>query len=238
MLDTVRKALRILELFDGTGAPLRLRDVSAALDCAPSSAHRMLATLAHLGYVRRDKSHAYYEGDALAALAGNVATYALARAAAGCELQHLLSCTNGSASYVVLRDAQVYFVAAARQPGIPPDKPAVGASLRLTTSASGRALLAAAGQAECNALLRATSVTARDALASELQQVRSRGFATSFGETAPGVNAIASPITSRSGRVYGALTVVVHGETMWRDELFALGAEVRESCRRVADQLP
>jgi DNA-binding IclR family transcriptional regulator len=236
-VEAVGRALKVLELFQSSNSAIRLRDVSAALRLSPSSAHRLLATLSHFGYVHHDaKSHMYFMGEALFALARSLQYDVALRDGARRELRRLIDQTNGSTCFAVLRDSQAYFIDALYNPGTLA-RPTVGYTAALTTTASGRALMAAL-PAEFDALVRSKRVLAGPAVLREIESARMRGFATSFGETVPGVNAVASAIVSSSGRVYGALDVVIFGEPIWRDRLMTLGGALRASCARVAEQLP
>src|ERR1700722_11312461 len=64
-LESVDNVLRLLMLF-GDGHPVRVVDASAALGVARSTAHRLLTTLEHRGFVRQDPmTRAYLVGDTL-----------------------------------------------------------------------------------------------------------------------------------------------------------------------------
>jgi IclR family acetate operon transcriptional repressor len=234
---SIGRALKVLELFAGFESAIRLRNVSSALRLPPSSAHRLLASLSQYGYVRYDpKSHAYFMGEALFALARSLQHEVALRDGVQRELRELIDRTNGSTSLAILRDARAHFVDVLHKPGALA-RPEVGFSASLTTTATGRALLAAS-PVDLDALVRSKRIIAGPAFLREIEEVRTRGFASSFGETVKGVSAVASAIVSQSGRVYGALDVVIFGEPIFRDRLVSIAGALRASCARVAEGLP
>ena len=244
-IESVAKALRVLALFEGTNAPLRLVDASRALGLPQSSTHRLLATLQSLGYVERDpRRRTYYAGPSLIGLAASLLRDVELRTAANVEMARMLRGTSRSTSLVVLRDARVYFVSSLHREALQQAEPRAGMTLALHSSASGKAFLAEASREDFFALVPTERLTPRRAattrtrLARELETVRRMGFATSIEETATGVAAVASTIKSRSGTVYGALNVVAPAHAVRERDLLALGCELRASCARIAGHFP
>ena len=243
--ESVGRALELLQLFRAANEGVRLVEASTALGLARSTTHRLLATLEAQRFVRRDsQTRAYYAGDALLALAASLVPDLVLRETALAEMRRIMQRTSEPTSLVVLRESMAYFVASLHRPGSRLANPRSGISLPLYSSAGGKALLSAATRAEFEVLVPTerlrtrTARTTRTELARELDDARRRGFATSFEETAAGVTAVASPITSATGHVYGAISIAARAGRVPRDELFALGRALHESCARIGARLP
>ncbi|GAC1393686.1 MAG: DNA-binding transcriptional regulator KdgR [Ktedonobacteraceae bacterium] len=91
---------------------------------------------------------------------------------------------------------------------------AIGAPLPLHLGAAGKVLLAWLPPSERDALLKvsvtcftSTQSVALSALIEQLEQIKSTGWATSDGERAPGVAAIAAPIVDAQGKIVGAIAL-------------------------------
>ncbi len=91
----------------------------------------------------------------------------------------------------------------------------IGAPLPLHQGAAGKVLLAWLPPAERNALALASAARFGDGesfdlarFSAELERVQAAGCATSEGERAPGVSAIAAPIFAPGGQVAGAVALV------------------------------
>lgn len=67
-IESVDNALRMIQMLRDEG-DLRIKDVAAALDVAPSTAHRLMAMLIYRGFAMQDDSRRYVAGPALGARA-------------------------------------------------------------------------------------------------------------------------------------------------------------------------
>nr|WP_216364693.1 IclR family transcriptional regulator C-terminal domain-containing protein [Zafaria cholistanensis] len=97
----------------------------------------------------------------------------------------------------------------------------VGGRLPLHASGVGKVLLAHAGQQEIDrvlakplAKLTPASITDPYALARELADVRTQGFAMVREETSAGADSVAAAVTAPTGEVIAALSVVVPSRTV------------------------
>jgi DNA-binding IclR family transcriptional regulator len=74
-----------------------------------------------------------------------------------------------------------------------------------------------------------TTVTSHDALAAEVEQVRSRGFAICSGECEPSAWGVSSPVLDASGRLLAVLSIWGPAGRMTRERCEDLGPLVREA---------
>jgi len=200
-IESVDNALRIL-LSLAEAERLRVSNVAATLGVARSTAHRLLAMLEYRGFVERDATgREYVPGPALLktglAALRRPASWRVARPV----MERLSSELQESVHFGILDGAEVLFV-----DGVESSRPLragsrVGVRLPAHCTASGKAMLAVLPVEEVRRRLparlagrTARSITRRDDLERELEQVRHAGFATNFGESEEDLVALAAAV--------------------------------------------
>ena len=111
---------------------------------------------------------------------------------------------------------------------------AVGATLPLTQSATGRVLLAFLPAKPATHLIETEHTPAAD-LAARLALIRSRGYDTADSTVIPGLAAISAPILDVQDEAVAALTLVGAGPDVRPLEQKAVDA-LLATCRHVSDQ--
>ena len=211
-IGSVDNALRLLLLIQERGE-LRLSDVAAELGVANSTAHRLLATLAHRGFVVQQHSRAYRRGPAL--IYG--APHTLGPTALTLVHAHLLrlsEVTRETAHFVVLEGNGARFLDGVHGPEALWVGTRIGMLLPAHENSGGKALLARLTGTELRTLYprglpgrRSTKTTDLASLTRELAATRRRGYGINSNESAPGVNAVGRHVSGPGGTVFGALVV-------------------------------
>jgi DNA-binding IclR family transcriptional regulator len=196
MLDRI---VMILDSFDGPQG-FTLAQVVARTGLPRSSAHRILEHLVKVGWLRRDELH-YHLGLRIMEL-GTLAGYQhQLRGAAAAHLYELAHSTGMTVHLAVLDGPEIVYL----------DKLGGPASLRVPSRVGGRApasctgvgkvLLAHAGEAALDAMLRhplprltPVSISSERRLRAELEHVQDRGIAFDREESACGLACVAAPI--------------------------------------------
>jgi DNA-binding IclR family transcriptional regulator len=207
----VASVARALALLDELGAApdgLGVNELARRIGVNASTASRLLATLEAGGVVERPAGGGPYRlGLRLVALADGVLARLDVRDLARPRLRALVAATGETATLSVpgaFEAVTVDFVAAessvvsvARL-----GRPSVGHA-----TAAGKVVLAFGPAAPRSELTRFTerTIVDPDALAAEIDRVRSRRWAEAAGEREPDLNALAAPVFGRSGE----LTAVV-----------------------------
>jgi DNA-binding IclR family transcriptional regulator len=216
---SLEKGLRLLrslsERTEGEWHGLSLKDIAAASELDKATAHRLLRSLAKYGYVTQDERGRYAIGAAAVAL-GHAAfesnrlvrrTLAIMRTLHASTEETINLAERHDLSSVTIHEIpsthQVRFTTR------------IGAAAPLHLGASSRATLAFSAPPVREAVLsqpleRVTenSIVERAALERALEQVRSDGYATSFGERVPGTNSIAVPLLAPDGHAIGSLAIL------------------------------
>ena len=243
-LESVTKALQLLLLLRER-SELRVTDVSRELEVAPSSAHRLLATLAHSGFVRRDtRTRAYLPGPVLVEIALASSGHDHLRAGARPHLTRLSAHLRETIHLSVLEGPGVRIV-----DGVESDQPVrvtvrTGDLLPAHSSAAGKVLLAELADRDVRALypqglpaITAATVTDMCTLQRQLETVRAEGFATNMGENEEGLHSVAVPIRTRSGVARAALVAALPASRLSAKEVGGLARELSASAAAISTQL-
>ena len=214
-IESVDRALTLLGLFKERHT-LRLSDAAETLGVAKSTAHRLLAMLAHHGFVEQEAAtRLYHVGPGLVQIGLAVTGSFDVRAIVRPYLDALVAEIDETAHLVTLRAKEMVFL-----DGVESTKPLraadrTGTSLPAHTTAGGKALLAHLPDAALRSLypehrlVRRTpkSCRSRKALFEELRSVRERGYAHNDGESEPELAAYATAIRGRSGHARVAIVI-------------------------------
>ncbi|MBL8340860.1 MAG: IclR family transcriptional regulator [Rubrivivax sp.] len=192
------------------GRPLPLKDLAARAGMAPAKAHPYLVSFGKIGLVERDATGRYGLGP-LAMQLGLISLQALDPVALGSPLVEQLATELGHTTALAVwgnHGATIVRVAEANAPVHVSMRHGTVMSLRAT--ASGRLFAAHLPRAQVAAALRAEGEPTRiePELATELERIRSAGFARVQGLALPGVSAMAAPVFDSSGSMVLALTVI------------------------------
>jgi DNA-binding IclR family transcriptional regulator len=213
---TVGRVLKLLELISGAQRPLRLVDITAALDMPTSSAHVLLQQLVKYDYIRTTEDRRYTQSSGLVVLAS--------RAMAGTRLIHIarprierLSADTGESVYLGIRTAQgiVYIDSIEATYGLVSRTP-IGSPRPLHASSAGRVFLAfAVPEADLDALLGPDPLVAftprtpvdRADLGRILQQIRKDGFAVNEQALMDKVYGVSAAIFDANSKLMGTVTL-------------------------------
>lgn len=205
---TVEAAVRVLELFDADRTEWTLSDLARYLNQPTSTVHEQLQTLTGVGLLVRLGRGRYGLGWRLlklsSALYGSLPWYAPAHDA----MERLARGTHLLAFLCVLHDDSVLCVARSVQGrGGPPVAGELDFELPAHATASGKLLLALAGQAlpHPTAAFTPQTLTGAAAWNAESRSIRTQGHALSRDEWAPGTSGLAVPVRGEGGAVLAAL---------------------------------
>lgn len=213
-IESVDNALRLLLLLRDRGE-VRVTDVSAELGVARSTAHRLLMTLAHHGFVAQDRvSRVYRVGRTLYEIGLTAAGELDVRRMARAHMEAVAADLHETVNLLVLEGSGCRFV-----DGVEGDRPIrvtsrTGTLLPAYATSGGKLLLAELTPDEVESRFPdgLVSVTERTVasfpeLHSELATIRQQGYALNRGESEADLFAAAVAVRDRSGRAVAALAV-------------------------------
>lgn len=216
LIGSVAAALRLMEILVQSGTSLTLAEIAQKSGRPKSSAHRMLASLIHLGYVEHEKSSRYRLTFKLAAMAADLLSSIDIVKASRAHLQALVRTTNENA-YLAVSDKAGNSIYVARvetsravrvhsQLGVP--NPA-------WCTATGRAMLAFLPELREKVLsgklwpLVPNSVTDPDRLRTLLSDIERQGFAVTRAQGSPDTGGVAAPIRDFSRSVVASCGIAI-----------------------------
>lgn len=204
LADDVANAMRTLEMLASRPEGRRVSEIADLLGINKAIAHRLLAALVNVGYVSQDvRTSSYFATHSLGALGlrqlsssgvGTWAQRALDSLAAECEeLVRLAVATNDSLQWIAKAQGSNSSLRL---------DPVMGQDAVPHATASGKAWLSTLSPERVESVLdhesrlsaTARSPLDRSSLLLELDEVRRRGYATTFEEMDLGINAAAAPI--------------------------------------------
>ena len=240
-IESVDNALKILLLL-GERKSIRLKDASAYLGVASSTAHRLLAMLQYRGFVRQSReTKAYEPGPALSSIAFALMRRVDVRERAHPALERLSAAVGETVHLGRLDGASVFFVDSVESTRAVRVGSRLGLTMPAHCTSTGKALLASLDSATIRSLypcqrlaaITSNSITTREALEQELDRVRECGYATSNEESEEGVSSVATFLGDFSGSRY-ALNVSAPTTRMSEsvrldiaNELLSVAAEIK-----------
>ena len=215
MINSLLKALDILEVFRTVGPRLPLFEISERLGLPKSTAHNILRTLASRGYIERLDNDQYALGPALIPLARAVRLNVELRDCAAAILRELAD-DAGCTVYLVAPDHdRALYIFAVESAQRLLARTSVGMREPLYCTAVGKAILAFMPAEQAEAVIDSielspfteATITDPDTLRKEIAEVRSRGYAVDCSEHEPGIYCVGAPIFNAAGVLIAACSV-------------------------------
>jgi DNA-binding IclR family transcriptional regulator len=217
LLQSVERAMRVLDHIAAAAGPVPARDVAKALGLTLPTTYHLLTTLVTGGYlVHLADQRAYALGhrvdDLARGLRRQIAAPAEVERVAGVLHQQ----ARAAAYYAALRDTEMIVAHVVECPEHPRIHPLdVGFHQAPHATAFGKLMLATLGRDDLEAVLdrlgtpavTPATVTDRTVLGRQLAQVRGTGLAVEVDEFQSDLSCMAAPVTDATGRFVGAVAI-------------------------------
>jgi IclR family acetate operon transcriptional repressor len=239
-VESVRRAFRLLETLAEKG-PMGLSQLAAESGLPLTTIHRLTGTLVSLGYLRQHSAKQYALGPRLIHL-GERSSQLLTTWAVP-HLARLVDQLGETANLAMLDGDEIVYVAQAPSRHSMRMFTEVGRHVPPHCTAVGKALLAELPLEQVQAMVARTglpaktehTITSPERLATELENVRVRGFAVDDGELEVGVHCVAVALATGSPRLALSISGPVPRMT---DELVSRAVPVlNRTARALADDL-
>ena len=216
-IQSIERAVAVLRVLGSAPHPLTLQEVADSLDLAKATAHGILATLRHVGLVDQDRRTGHYFVTAVPDWlhAGGIDPNELRSRAM--NWADRLAATTGEAVLIgVPGEGDVEVVHHVFCPDGSPQRMLYGERLPAHATALGKVLLAFTRWWELRLLRQqpsglqrwtGTTITDREALARQVDDVRRRGYAVEIAELNAERAGIAAPIRGFGGLGVGAIAI-------------------------------
>lgn len=214
-LASVHNAARLLCAFSSTETEYGVSELARKLSLAKSTVHRILTTLAGEELVERNpRTGRYRLGLKMWELGTLAAGHLAIHEAAAPYLDDLRNRTRETVHIAVLDGTEVVYVERRESPQTLRLFGRVGHRNHAHCTSTGKVLLAFLPPDELERRLAAMelpartpyTITDRERLRAELEEVRRRGFAINVNESEMGIASVAAPICDRTGNVVAAVS--------------------------------
>ncbi|WIV61711.1 IclR family transcriptional regulator domain-containing protein [Amycolatopsis nalaikhensis] len=214
VIDSVEKALRLLQSFSGEAPAMSVSEAAAATGLTRATARRLLLTFERLGFAETDGRRFQLTPRVLRLGYGYLAALPFWEHAQS-HMRALSDEVKESSSLATLDGGEIVYVARVPASRMMTITFNVGSRLPAYPTSMGRVLLAALPPAELESYLdttelkrlTATTITDRAKLEAELARVAEQGYALVDGEREEGVRSAAAPVRNAAGGVIAALNV-------------------------------
>jgi IclR family transcriptional regulator, pca regulon regulatory protein len=218
--QSLERGLAILGCFTPERPVLGIAEIADDLGMSRSTTHRYVITLVELGYLKQGARRKYSLGLRVTNLGMSALNSTGLREQAHPLLEELRQRTSYTASLAVLDGSEIVYVDRARSFRRGPSESkmglAPGSRLPVYCTAMGKVLLANLPERERSELLASlkltkrgpNTITSKNALRDELDEVREESFAVNDQELAPELYSIAAPVRNDAREVVAAVNLV------------------------------
>jgi DNA-binding IclR family transcriptional regulator len=245
-LQTLTRAIAVLDCFSMERGELGVREVARMLNLSSSAAGRMLVALKELGVLSQNpETRAYSMGPRVLSWAGIYNSSMDIRNRAIKAIEELHESTRQTISlYILEGDERVCIERLESQEGVRIVS-RIGRRLPLYAGSAGKAMLAFLPREKQEKILFAaplsplTSKTITDPaqVQREIELVRERGCAVSFGEWIEDAAGVAAPIFNRAGEVIAALSISGPIQRFSQENVETYCVEVRRVAENISASL-
>jgi len=228
IVQTVEKAIHVLEALADAPDRLGVTDVARRIDDNPSTVYRILSTLSAYGLVEQDPGTSRYGlGVGLLRLSGRLWQSMDLRTIARPVLEQLRDDTGETVNLLIRDGTHGIYVDTVESNQSIRRVGAIGRREPLHASGVGKAVLAYLPNEDYDSIVAAiglerftpNTITDAHALREHLRVVRQRGFAVDDEEAELGTRCIGAPIFGRSGGVEAALSISGPATRMNRERI-------------------
>ncbi len=246
MLDTLVKAIRVLELFSTQNPQWGVTKISNELKFNKSAVFRILQTLENEGYLKKDpRDRSYMLTARFLGLSTVVISQLNVIEESKVEIDRLGAATQGTVIVRLLEGCELITVAIRESPLALRVTHPLGSTVSFNYGAIGKAILAYLPQDDVKKILNSnpfrkyTSKTtlSKSSFSNELRTVRRNGYAFSDEEAIQGVRAVAAPIFDATGRPFAGVSVGLPLFRLPKSEVPKLGKLISQATDRISKNL-
>lgn len=214
-VQSLDRALNVVEALASSRGGLGISELSRKLHLAPSTVHRLLATLDEKGYATQLHDGKYCLGHKVVELGGAYLENFQLRNIIRPHLEELVLSTGETANLVILESNEAFYLEKVDSPRTLRVFTRIGHRAPLYCTAAGKVLLANYSEKQLKRYLKSTAlepltertITLPSGLRQELEQVRGQGFASDLEECEEGASCVAVPLTAFGQRLVAALSL-------------------------------
>jgi DNA-binding IclR family transcriptional regulator len=241
----VERALRILDCFDDQHPEMGVSEIAQAVDLHKATAHRIVTTLVHYGYLERVAGgHKYRLGLQLTHLGFKVVRRMDLRREALPHMTRVAKQWDETCDLSIYDHGQVFYIEVLQGNHALTIAASIGQRLPAHCTASGKVFLAYLPPDELEAMLSRPlrsytekTITSPEALEREIEATRQRGYGIDDEEMEAGVRAVSAPIRNRDGTVVAVMSMPGPTSRMTSDRVPEIAVALGEAADAVSRRL-
>ncbi|WP_442600787.1 IclR family transcriptional regulator [Paenibacillus sp. KN14-4R] len=215
LIQSVERAVDILELFSLTESELSVKEISSRLKLSKSTVHGLIKTLEHRGYLEQKLTDQKYRlGLRLFELGNLVGGGMELRKVASPIIQDLVEKLHETVHMVVHDKDEVVYVEKLEGPGSLRMYSMVGKRAPMYCTGVGKAMLAYFEESAIDRILHEVelkkftpyTLDTLDEIKQELRKIRDQGYAIDDEEIEIGLKCVAAPIFNHEGKVIASIS--------------------------------
>lgn len=245
--QSLEKSINIIEAMAAENGSIRLKDLAEKVDIPACTALRIVNTLAKYGYVYQDEATARYGltlkfaeiGEAVAStldLRTLIHPYLVRLSGQVHEAACLAVEDNMEVMYIDVVDGPDSILQVAQRIGKRAPMHSTGVGKLMLLEYSPEKLEQLAAKKGLNALTKHT-ITAKQELIRELQDVRAKGYAMDNEECEIGVRCVAAPIKRFGGKTVAAISISGPIFRMTMDRIRELAPQIQAAAQEISTLL-
>ncbi|MBB6448639.1 DNA-binding IclR family transcriptional regulator [Geomicrobium halophilum] len=216
IIQSVDRAMKILDLFDEHETELKITDISERLSLHKSTTHSLLKTLEKHDYIEQNPENGKYRLALKLFERGNIVIYSRDIRTVAREYLLQLSKESGHTVHLVIQDGKEgIYIDKVESASATVFYSRIGRRVPLHCSGVGKVLVSFQSDTEIESLLSSyefvrrteNTITDRGTFMKEIQQIRDQGFAEDKQENEPGIHCVAIPVFDYTEKVIAAISI-------------------------------
>jgi IclR family acetate operon transcriptional repressor len=239
---SVAKAFSIIEILASRiEAGISLTELSTLLHMPKSTTYRYLATLLELHVAERSDADRFRLGTKVIELAGSFLASSDIRMESEPILVEMAEKTGETVHLAVPSGTEVVYIAKVESKYTLGMSSHIGSRLPMRCTALGKSILAFSGPDLIQAVFSEppkshtpNTITSKEVLETELDRIRTQGFAIDNEENEVGICCLGAPILDYTGKAIAAMSISGPCDRLDREHCIQLGPLLREAALKIS----
>lgn len=245
IIQSVAKAMKLLDILAASAGPLSLADISAMTGWPKSTIHGLLSTMRETSVVAQDAEGRYMLGIRLFEYGCTLSNSWSIIETAKPFIQHVSYHTGEAVFLSILDRGEVITLDRAENRIGLPMSAEMGCRLPVHCTSQGKLFLSYMSEEEQAALLNRTelcaytqhTITTKEQLQKEFAKIRKQGYAIENGEYKVGLRSVAAPIFDGEGNLRYAIGIIGMFRQLESDRFERAVQVVRETAEKISETL-
>lgn len=245
IIQSVAKAMKLLDILAESQVPLSLADLSLKTGWPKSTIHGLLSTMRESSVVAQDEEGRYLLGIRLFEYGCTLSSSWTILETAKPYIQHISYETGEAVFLSILDRGEVITLDRADNRTGLHTSAEMGCRLPIHCTSQGKLFLAYMSEQEQKSILKRTelreytphTITTMPELQKEFERIRQQGYSIENGEYKKGLRSVAAPIYDEEGRVHYAIGIIGMFRQIESDKFIRAISIVKETADKISASL-